>query len=39
MRIIMHNNIIDREVEVGRSFSQYANIFSNKRRALTRYVN
>ena len=29
----MHNNIIDREIEVGRRFSPYANILGNKRSA------
>ena len=29
----MHNNIIDRDVHVERSFSRDTNIFSNRRRA------
>ena len=32
MKIIMHNNIIDRDVDVERHFSRYANTSSKRRR-------
>ena len=33
MKIIIHNNITDRDADVERSFFRYGNIFSNRRRA------